>query len=85
MTAPTFDEWLLQGVTLGFCSPVVCETHDGVGLTVEQEEEFNQGFDPCLHVVQVFEDRATQRLVFENHSPFQYRASEEMKNAIQHP
>ena len=85
MTAPTFDEWLLEGVRLGYCSPVVCQTHDGVSLTEEQEDEFDQGFDPCVHVIQVFEDRDQQRFAFENHSPYQYRASKEMKNAVEHP
>lgn len=84
MTAPSFDEWLLQGVLLGFCSPVLCDTHDGIGLTEDQEDEFEQGFDPCVHVIQVFESKEAQRFIFENHSPIQYRLTEEMKNAIEH-
>jgi hypothetical protein len=84
MTAPTFDEWLRQGVSLGFCSPVLCETHDGVGLTEEQEAEFNDGGDPCVHVIQVFESEEHRAFVFDNHSPIHYRLTQEMRDDLEH-
>lgn len=84
MTA-TFDEWLREGVVAGFCSPVLCETHDGLGLTTEQESEFDDGGDPCVHVVQVFESKEHRDHVMNNHAPFQYRLTKEMADDLKHP
>jgi len=50
-----FDEWLAYGVDNKWCLYPVCEIHDGVPLTVDEEFQFEQGFDPCVHVIRVFE------------------------------
>ena len=49
----TVFDWIDLGVQRGFCSPVVCETHEGLPLTIEEETEFEEGFDPCLHAVRI--------------------------------
>jgi hypothetical protein len=84
MTAPTFEEWLDQGIKLGHCSPVICNTHDGNGLTEEQEAEFDDGGDPCVFVIQVFETDEDRVFLFENFPPFKYRLSEEQRNHVKH-
>ena len=54
-----FQEWLDYGYKQGWCLPtVVCQTHDGVPMTANEEEEFNDGSDPCIHVVRFFDSEA---------------------------
>jgi len=47
-------EWLDYGVAHGFCSDVVCSTHDGFPYTDEEEEEFDAGYDPCITAVRIW-------------------------------
>jgi len=49
----TFDEWLSYGIEQGYCSKEVCETHDGVPMTDYEADQFDEGYDPCLHVVRL--------------------------------
>jgi hypothetical protein len=49
----TQDEWIIYGVEHGYCSHPVCDTHDGVPLTEEEEAEYEDGGDPCIHVVRL--------------------------------
>lgn len=45
-----------MGKAKGFCSEVVCATHDGLPSTKEEDEEWEQGFDPCIPVVRLLEE-----------------------------
>lgn len=69
-----FDEWLQEGLSLGFCGPAVCYTHDGLPTTVAEDEEFEEG-DPCIHVLRLYEDNATKIGVETNHAPSVWRAT----------
>ena len=70
----SFDEWLQEGITLGFCGPTICYTHDGLPLTQEEDQQFEEG-DPCVHMLRLYEDRETKIAVEENHSPSVWRAT----------
>lgn len=48
-------EWLKYGIERGFCSDPVCHTHDGVPYTDDEDEEWNEGFDPCVPAVRLYE------------------------------
>lgn len=50
----TIDEWLALGVELGFCSPVVCDTHDSLPGTPDELEEWEKGWDPCIPAVRIW-------------------------------
>ncbi len=70
----SFDDWLEYGMDQGWCGPAVCETHDGLPLSSSEEEEFfEQGLDPCIHVIRLYEDFETKFAVEENHAPSQWR------------
>jgi hypothetical protein len=70
----SFDDWLAYGMDQGWCGPTVCETHDGLPLSASEEEEFfEQGLDPCIHVIRLYEDFETKFAVEENHAPSQWR------------
>lgn len=53
----TIVEWLRLGFREGWCSRPVCNTHDGVPMTPAEEAECEQGFDPCVHVVRLYEEQ----------------------------
>jgi hypothetical protein len=48
-----FDDWLAYGVANGFCSEQVCEIHQGTPMTETEVELFDEGCDPCQHVVRL--------------------------------
>jgi hypothetical protein len=70
----TFDEWLQEGISSGFVGPAICYTHDGLPLSQQEDEEFEEG-DPCIHILRLYEDRETKSAVEKNHSPSTWRAS----------
>jgi len=71
----SFDEWLQEGISLGFCGPAVCGIHDGLPTTAEEDAGWEQGADDCIHVLRLYEDEATKLAVEENHAPSVWRAT----------
>ena len=51
----TIDEWLAIVIKNNWCSDTVCSTHDSLPMTEEEEEAFDEGSDPCVHVVRLYE------------------------------
>jgi hypothetical protein len=51
-----FWDWLAYGQIRNWCSNVVCETHDGVEMTDEEIAMWEEGGDPCIHVIRVYGD-----------------------------
>jgi hypothetical protein len=49
----TFEDWLTTGIAAGYCSEPVCDTHDGVPLTEEERDRFEDGEDPCIPAVRL--------------------------------
>jgi hypothetical protein len=71
----TFDEWITYGIKKGWCGPPVCYTHDGLPMSEQEYAEFDEGQDPCTHIVRMYEDIDMKNKVEENHSPSQWRNS----------
>lgn len=46
--------WLKQGIARGWCSESVCATHDGLPNTPEEEQEWEEGGDPCIPGVRLW-------------------------------
>ena len=46
---------LVEAQEKGWVSPLACATHDGVPHTEEEEEEWEEGFDPCAPVFRIWE------------------------------
>jgi hypothetical protein len=47
-----FSAWLQIGIEKGWVSDPFCFTHDGDAyMTEEEEQEWEDGGDPCCHVV----------------------------------
>ena len=68
----TPDEWLRIGVQNGWCSPIVCATHDGLPSTEEEDIEAEDG-DPCIPVIRPYEDAEVKAMVEKNHPPSVWR------------
>ena len=71
----TFSEWMTYGVEKGWCGPPVCYTHDGLPMSEQEYAEFDEGHDPCTHVVRMYEDIDMKKEIEDNHSPSQWRNS----------
>lgn len=67
-----FDSWMSYGIKQGWCGPAVCYTHDGLPLSLFEEEEMYEG-DPCVHIVRLYEDKIVKELIEDNHSPSKWR------------
>jgi len=49
----TFEEWLEYGVKQGYCSEQFCDTHDGPPMHESEELVWEEGGDPCMHMVRL--------------------------------
>lgn len=56
----TFAEWLAFGIENGWASQGVCQTHEGVPMTEEEEAAWDEGNDPCIPVVRIFLDNISE-------------------------
>jgi hypothetical protein len=50
-------EWIEYGEKRGYCSPAVCSTHDGLPMSDLENEEWDQGGDPCVHALRLYEQK----------------------------
>jgi hypothetical protein len=49
-----FIKWLQEGISNGYITEPFCHTHDGDPyMTPEDEKEWEDGGDPCCHVVKL--------------------------------
>lgn len=69
----TVSEWIAIGINHGWCGPPVCETHDGTPISEAEEEQFDEGHDPCISIIRLYLDDDTKAAVEANHSPSQWR------------
>lgn len=69
----TFDDWLAIGRANGYCGPAVCDTHDGTPTTAAEDDEFDDGGDPCVGIVRLYADIGAREAVEANHSPSVWR------------
>jgi hypothetical protein len=70
-----FEAWLQYGVSKGWAGAPVCEPHDGLPMTEEEETEYAEGNDPCIHIIRLYESQEEKDGVEENHSASVWRAS----------
>lgn len=69
------ETWLRYGWEKGWCSPPVCYTHDGIPMSTDEDDDWINGEDVCLHIFRVYEDQEHRLAVEYNHSPSTWRAS----------
>lgn len=71
----SFEEWIEEGYIRGWIGPPICHTHDGVPMTSQEEDDFDAGSDPCVHILRLYEDEGVKRRVELSHSPSVWRAA----------
>ena len=79
MPTLTYNQWIAIGIDNGWCGPAVCSTHDGIPMTIDEEDEFGEGDDPCVHIVRLYEDTETRLGVEYNHAPSNWRKPPDMR------
>ncbi len=67
------EQWLAYGRSQGWCGPAVCATHDGTPTSETEDLEFEEGFDPCIHILRLYENSIKASEVAKNHSPSVWR------------
>jgi hypothetical protein len=70
-----FEAWLRIGFDNGWAGPPVCETHDGVPMSTDEDAEFSDGGDPCIHIIRLYDDAEHKDNIEKNHSASVWRAS----------
>ena len=68
-----FDDWLAYGIAQNWCGPTVCYMHDGLPTSLAEDIEIEDGFDPCLHILRLYEAPEERLMVEDNHSPSIWR------------
>lgn len=43
-----FFAWVEEGKKKGWVSGPICATHEGLPNTTEEENEWDEGYDPCI-------------------------------------
>lgn len=69
----SFEEWIKQGTEQGWCSVPLCDTHDGLPMTKEEEQAWEEGGDPCVHVIRLYSSPEDKAEAEAGHSPSQWR------------
>lgn len=70
-----FEEWLKLGFDNGWVGPPVCSTHDGIPSGLEEDDEFEDGDEPCIHILRLYADTDEKIAVESNHAPSVWRAT----------
>lgn len=53
--AMDFDEWIKIGRDNKWISDPVCNTHEGPPTTEDEDKQWIDGEDPCVHVLRLYE------------------------------
>jgi hypothetical protein len=69
----TYDEWISIGINNNWCGPAVCYMHDGLPTTPYEDEQLDEGYDPCIHIIRMYDTPETRTLIENNHSPSLWR------------
>ena len=74
MTALTdYGDWLKHGMDMGWVGPAVCVSHDDIPTSEEEDAQVEEGGDPCLWVIRVYDSPEHRKDVEDNHSPSVWR------------
>lgn len=72
--------WLRHGLLKKWISPPACYSHDGIGMLPEEDDAFENGDDPCIWLIRVYEDERMADDLEENHAPYGWRKLEYLHN-----
>jgi hypothetical protein len=61
-----FEDWLAIGREHGLCSPPVCNTHYGAPMSDRELDMWDDGDDPCIHILRLYEDPSMMEEIEKN-------------------
>ncbi len=70
----TFDEWIQIGVDNKWCGAPVCSSHDGIPMSEAEEQMWEEGSDPCHHVVRLYESEEVADEINQTFSAYSWRS-----------
>lgn len=62
-----FYDWLKLGQQKGYCTTLVCATHDGIPTTEAEDLSWEEGEDPCAYIVRIPESKAELEAIRKNY------------------
>lgn len=62
-----FYDWLKLGIDKGYCTTMVCATHDGVPTTKAEDDSWEDGDDPCAFIVRIPESKEELEAIRKNY------------------
>lgn len=68
-----FEVWLEYGMISGFCGPIICADHDGIPMTIVEEEAVEEYGEACIPIIRIYQDKATAKAIVANHGPTYWR------------
>lgn len=71
----TPEEWLEYGISHGYCGPPVCVCHDGIPMTSEEDNEWEENGEVCVHMIRPYAETSERLAVEHNHAPSVWRRS----------
>lgn len=63
MSEMDFDSWLKVGLENKWVGPPVCSTHDGLPSTEDEDSAWDEGEDPCIHILRLYVDEDRKSVV----------------------
>ena len=70
-----FEQWLKFGWQQGWISGPVCVIHDGVPFSAEEDNDFEEDGEPCVHMFRLYENDHVKAAVEDNFAPAIWRAT----------
>lgn len=67
------NQWLQYGIDNGFCSPLVCACHDGIPMTADEDQDWNDDGETCVFIVRPYADDQQRRDIESNFAPAVWR------------
>lgn len=52
-----FNRWIKIGRKNKWISNPTCNTHEGFPMTKEELDAWDEGADPCIHVLRLYSDK----------------------------
>jgi len=69
----TFETWLKYGIEQKWVGVPVCSSHDGIPTSEEEDLLWEEGSDPCIHVMRLYESEEVAEAVDQNFTPYRWR------------
>lgn len=64
ITPTTVEEWLELGIEKGWVSSPFCGTHDTSPMTAEEEQQWEDGSDPCSGHVRIWPEGKPDNVLY---------------------